>query len=758
MTFFFKTLTVIDSIGKILFLICCFILLNACSQSKKRRVLVVHSYEESYVAYPDFNEMIKKQFTKEGVSTDIRTFYLDCETYNEKEELCRMRLLLDSLTRGWTPEVILVNEDQATYSLLKCGHPLVKKTPVVFAGVNYPNQKLLDEHPLVTGHHDKINYWENIKVAKQLLGENVYLFTLLDSTYLDMKIRKDAREQFKNHKITGSFGAVELPWSEQERLCRKEGYTRFRILGMRTNDKLSGLDLIWMLSTYGKNQCYLQLKRDFTTVSITGLCKNPCMTVINEAFGYNEGLLGGYMTTLPIQAEEEVATATRILKGESPRNIPIVESRKEYVVDWNVMLQLGMQKKQIPQNYHIINIPLSKKHPVLWFAGVAVLGVGGLWGVVALLWLYFREQKRKKKALIALKNEKEMLALAIEGGTTYVWRMINNEFIFEDAFWRTQGVNPHKVSLEELVSCIHPDHSEDVYNWKNVEPSQKKKVRLRCKFYKNEYQWWEFRYTTYLQEGTEFKTAGLMLNIQDIKEHEEELEAARLLAEKAELKQSFLANMSHEIRTPLNSIVGFSNILAVDEELSLEEKQEYIDTINKNNDLLLKLINDILELSRIESGYMSFCYKKYMVKDLIDDVYMTHQVLITPRLKFLKEEDGKCLEFDVDRDRLIQVLTNFLNNATKFTEKGYIKIGYYYVPKENTVHIYVEDTGKGISNEELQIVFSRFYKQNEFSQGVGLGLSICKVIVEKLGGKITLQSEVDKGSRFTVILPCRVVS
>ena len=249
-----------------------------------------------------------------------------------------------------------------------------------------------------------------------------------------------------------------------------------------------------------------------------------------------------------------------------------------------------------------------------------------------------------------------------------------------------------------------------------------------------------------------------MLNIQEMKDREEELDAARLLAEKAELKQSFLVNMSHEIRTPLNSIVGFSNILTSDEELTLDDKQEYIDTINKNSDLLLKLVNDILELSRIESGYMSFCYKKCIVKELVDDVYMTHQVLIAPRLDFLKEEEDIPLEIDVDRERLIQVLTNFLNNATKFTESGFIKIGYYYVSEEEAVHIYVEDTGRGIPREEQQMIFSRFYKQNEFSQGAGLGLSICKVIVEKLGGKITLKSEAGKGSCFTVILPCRIIS
>ena len=330
-----------------------------------------------------------------------------------------------------------------------------------------------------------------------------------------------------------------------------------------------------------------------------------------------------------------------------------------------------------------------------------------------------------------------------------------------NSFIPGQFVNPanpaaHKKTTKHL---IHPDYWESVQiSWKNLQNARKKIAQLPCNFDGKGYQWWEFRYSTNPIGGGQYKTAGLLQNVQKVKDREEELEAARLLAEKAELKQSFLANMSHEIRTPLNSIVGFSNILAVEEDLTPEEREEYVDTINKNSELLLKLVNDILELSRIESDYMSFVYQRYQVKDLIDDVYSTHQVLISPRLEFLKETEETALEINVDRDRLIQVLTNFLNNADKFTESGTIRVGYHYFSDESKVEIYVEDTGRGIPLEEQRMIFGRFYKQNEFSQGAGLGLSICKVIVEKLGGTVTLQSEVGKGSRFAVILPCWVVA
>lgn len=734
--------------------------LSSCSPKEEHRILVIHSYEETYGGYPDYNEMISRQFEKKNIKADIRTLYLDCENYLEKQELERMFHLLDSVSVDWKPEVIIVNEDQATYSLLKCGAPLVKEVPVIFGGVNYPNWKLISQYPNVTGFHDKIDFKRNIAIAKKIFGNAISLFTVLDSTFLDNQIKQDAREQLRGSKVIGfidSIKTVRTPKQELQ-IKLKEGYTHFLAVSARVSGK-NDVSLMWILNRNYRERCYIQLKRDFTTENFGNVCMNPCLTVINEGFGYGEKLIGGYLTTLPVQVEEEVNAAVSILHGTSPLDIPIAESRKEYVADWNAMLRMGLRSERIPSGFTIINIPFNKRYPLLW-GSMLITSIILLLSLFACLWwLYLREQRRKKQALCALAHEKETLALAIAGGATYAWQLETKTFVFEDAFWHSQGISPRKLTFEELKHLIHPDYWESVQiSWKNLQNARKKIAQLPCNFDGKGYQWWEFRYSTNPIGGGQYKTAGLLQNVQKVKDREEELEAARLLAEKAELKQSFLANMSHEIRTPLNSIVGFSNILAVEEDLTPEEREEYVDTINKNSELLLKLVNDILELSRIESDYMSFVYQRYQVKDLIDDVYSTHQVLISPRLEFLKETEETVLEINVDRDRLIQVLTNFLNNADKFTESGTIRVGYHYFSDESKVEIYVEDTGRGIPLEEQRMIFGRFYKQNEFSQGAGLGLSICKVIVEKLGGTVTLQSEVGKGSRFAVILPCWVVA
>ena len=340
--------------------------LSACSEMEKRKVLVVHSYEKTYAAYPDFNKMIAETFRKRGIDVELRTVYLDCEAYRDNLESLYLHSLLDEVSENWEPEIILVNDDQATYSLLKCGHPLAKQLPVVFGGVNYPNWPLIKQYPNVTGFRDKIDFMANIKVAKEIFGKGMHLFTIIDSTYLDKQIRKDAWEQLKDEKVEGFMNSKEFNSWEWKEFVKDKSYTYFAGLTVRLQKDRSDAGLLWSLSQYTRDRCYLQLKRDFTTVNIGNICSSPSLTAINEGFGYGEKLLGGYMTTIPIQVGEMVDAAVRILHGEKPLDMPIANSAKEYVVDWEVMEQRGLSKADIPEKYSIIHIPFSEAYPWLW--------------------------------------------------------------------------------------------------------------------------------------------------------------------------------------------------------------------------------------------------------------------------------------------------------------------------------------------------------------------------------------------------------
>lgn len=723
--------------------------ISSCTRMEIRRVLVVHSYEDSYVGYPQFNLLIEKEFKKQGIQADLRFIYLDCESFQEKTELERMNNLLDSF-KAWNPEIIVVNEDQATYSLLKCNNPMVKRLPIVFGGVNYPNWDLIKQFPNVTGFHDKIDFMANINMGKRIFGKETNFFSILDSTYLDKRIHSDIKEQLKGKNI--NFIEAQFKYMDV-----KYNSTIYSTIPVR-NSRGDG-PIMWSLSKYSKKRCYLQVKRDFTTVNIGNLCSSPSLTVINEAFGGGEKLLGGYFTPLPIQVKEEVEAAAQILHGKKPSDMIIRESAKQYIIDWKVMEQLEIPISKIPADYIIPNAPFRLKHYTIWLVTIIISSLLLLSLITWLTFLYKREHKRKKKALFALADEKETLALAIEGSNTFAWKLEEDYIVFEKAFWQSLDLSPRRLTIEEIIELLHPGYREIfIKNWEKLDSAQKEIVQVQCDFNNKGYQWWEFRYTTTYISDDKSRTAGLLFNIQTFKEREKELEEAKELAEKAELKESFLANMSHEIRTPLNAIVGFSTILASDEELEKEEKDDYIQAINHNNELLLKLINDILELSRLRSGNMTFAYEECRVDEIINNIYITHQMLIPGYLQFLLEEETNAkLQITTDKVRITQVITNFLNNACKFTKEGSITLGYRYVPARNVVEIFVEDTGKGINAEEQKMIFDRFYKQDEFAQGVGLGLSICQSIIDRLNGCIELWSKPGKGSRFTIILPCKVI-
>lgn len=253
------------------------------------------------------------------------------------------------------------------------------------------------------------------------------------------------------------------------------------------------------------------------------------------------------------------------------------------------------------------------------------------------------------------------------------------------------------------------------------------------------------------EDGKPLTLVGSSLVITNRKKMEQELTTAKDLAEESNrLKSAFLANMSHEIRTPLNAIVGFSGILASTEEE--EEKQEYVSIIENNNTLLLQLISDILDLSKIEAGTLELNYSNIELNELMRELergFLLRVKTDAVKLEFV-EPAGPCMAY-TEKNRLSQLMINLVTNAIKFTEKGSIRFGYEM--RENELYFYVTDTGCGIPKDKQQNIFGRFVKLNSFAQGTGLGLSICKTLMDHMGGRIGVESEEGKGSTFWFTLP-----
>lgn len=748
--------------GYILILSLCLVCAHP-AHAETRRIALIHSFEPGYPPAAKALELLQKEFSLLGLDCDVREYYLDCDRYMEEAENLRMAGFVDDLS-AWGAELIAVLDDQAAYALMACRHPLAHEIPVVFSGVNYPNISLLLQYPNITGYADTPDYLRTIRMIESIMGKS-RICLMKGQVFLDRKIWHALNEQCRGQGfaiVTSTEGAY-FAGSSYHRVRERETISPIlkrqnidvlldttKIVRM-TSDSIAIRHLMWL--GRGDNTLLLYTKRDYTTKRVGMLFDNPTFQTINEGFGFADYLLGGYFTPLESQIRYMATGIKERLEGRMPRQ-QVTECAKQYVLNWHVLQKYGIPLESIPAEYTVMYIPFSERYRYPILIGSILGAVFVLTVIVLLSFSLLRERRRKREALRNLLYEHETLCLAIEGNSTYAWRLEGDSVSCDSQFCELIHHRPGRLLLDEITPYIHPDDLPAFR--KNIAARHERthhKGQYRCNF-TGEFQCWEFSYNTIHTPGHAPIIAGLLQNIQELKDHEQELIESRELAEQAELKQSFLNNMSHEIRTPLNAIVGFSDMLANEPEFSNEERQEFVDIINTNTKLLLKLVGDVLELSRIESGNLSFTFQRESVCRLLDDVYQTHSLLIRPPLQFLKDFPPEDVQVNVDPMRLTQVLTNFLNNANKFTKEGSIRLGYCCPSGMSEVHLYVEDTGIGIPHSEQKMIFERFYKRSEFSQGVGLGLSICVLIVEKMGGRIELRSEEGRGSRFTVVLPC----
>ena len=268
--------------------------------------------------------------------------------------------------------------------------------------------------------------------------------------------------------------------------------------------------------------------------------------------------------------------------------------------------------------------------------------------------------------------------------------------------------------------------------------------------------YWTESYATVTTRDTEGKPlviVGTSMCIDERKEMESALVIARNKAEESDrLKSAFIANMSHEIRTPLNAIIGFTSVLPdIDGD---EERKELIGLIQENNQKLLRIIDDVMNISKIESGKEKLVMTSFELNDFIRSLMDGHVPNLQPGVSLSVMFNQSALNVTTDMDRLREILNHLLSNAVKFTSKGSIIIG-YDAPHEGRVRLWVQDTGKGISPEHQERVFERFFKVDEYIPGAGLGLSICRTMAYSIGGDVGVESTLGEGSKFWVDLPIK---
>lgn len=342
----------------------------------------------------------------------------------------------------------------------------------------------------------------------------------------------------------------------------------------------------------------------------------------------------------------------------------------------------------------------------------------------------------------------------LQSTQSFLWYLYKGELVLGQRFFESSGLRERRIPLAAVLRCVSRQDRMEIHktfeeadeaglyvDFNITFPRSKVTHSLSVMVCRDA--------TRLVKEDPDGNLMGILTIIDGARQKEKERKRAFDLEEESKLKASFLAAMGHEIRTPVNIITGFSQILAqTGSETSEEELKGYSQIISDNTEQLLRLLNDVLNSSS-EGEEIQMSLKTRKVKDLVEELYATYNVVIPDYLEYNIVRGCDDVYVDVNRSSMMQVMSNLVNNAVKFTKKGGITMGWQC--KDDEVVIYLEDTGIGVPREKQELIFDRYYKESSSTAGAGIGLSLCRRLVENMHGKIQVQSEVGKGSRFELI-------
>ena len=738
----------------------------ACQNDNTKKIVVIFSQHERVHCYGDFRESLEKALKKKHINAHLSYFYLDCEKWSHNEEVDEARRILNEAGQQGFPDMVMTIGDEVTYSVMTTRDSMIRTVPVVFGAVAFPNEGMLRKNPNLVGYKDSTNIVENIYLAGRICGIHA-VNTLLSSHYLDKMCKKRIKEQIAGRTdIIDNIGWERTLFEIFNLPPEMYSITPFSLYNLQQNthmdtkqDSLGNENLMLAMSRFTK-MTYVQMKYDTESQMMVNMSSTkPMLTATWLDFGAPESrFIAGYFAGAETIANDVAGVAAEIFNGKKTTDIPVRIHTKKYWMDWQVAKKHGYTKDNLPEDFTILNMPFKDRHPKLYLFINYGSGIIAVIVIIVLLRIVIKERKLKHNALKQVERENLLYNMAVENSHTFAWERCGEYIYLSDTFWHHYRQQPHVCDVEEFVGMIHPDYRKEYLNGvEMVNQGDSYSGEVKADFYRNgEWHWYQIRGKgVFDKNGKYVRSYGMLLKVDDYKLKEFQLDEARRLAEEATLKESFLANMSHEIRTPLNAIVGFSQLLAMpDGDYAPEEKAMFIDAILTNNDLLLKLINDIIDLSCVESGEMKFVIKTYSARAILSRAYNKYNSTVPDNLEFRLSlpEDGSDENVDVDENRLDIIFNNLISNAVKYTNDGSITVGWQRATGKYKVEIFVEDTGCGLSDDDAKMVFSRFYKKDKFQQGTGLGLSICKAVAIRLDGNIMVKSKLGEGTRFSVYL------
>ena len=678
----------------------------------------MYSSSPYYDCYGNFEELLRQEFRKQGIEPVFNKFYLDFNTVDPKEGIKNMEAYLE-IIKDKPVALILTVGDQAASALFNTRHRLLSSVPVVACNVHFPDEKLIKEYERrkVYVLRDAPDFQRNIDFIKSLRPQvGIDVIYNIDLTPLGCK-SFDLLTRFADRKEMrllgcGSAFSVEPEYKELQEMVEHYNLMPARAGSHVGKDEIT-ISLCPFRYTKGtslfvdmeksksgqKKEVFLLDKFDQMSLPITKALNIPSFSCIRQGFGEDAKIVGGYMATDEISARTAADFSVRLMNKEKIGMPKIRDMEKEYVLDWTYFSAYAdFDVENVPEDVRIINYSFYDRYrnELYFLTGLFILA----FILVLVSWLRIRRRSREeRKNLEMLEEIHKRLTLSMDGGRVALWDIQGENIEFDENYTRLVGMEQRTFVRTDFLKYAYPDDVSLLNSlYETLHQSTDMHVRrVRFSFSEENYRWYELRCRSLKDAKGRIMLAGVMQDIQLQVEREEQLIQAKQMAENAELKQSFLNNMSHEIRTPLNAIVGFTNLLVGEggDEIEPEEKKAMLEIINRNNELLLKLVNDVVEISRLDSGNLDLEIKEWNMTTVVKEIYMAYQALIKPSLQFhLVLDESLSLPVSIDRMRFIQVISNFLNNADKFTRSGSVTLGCSVDKERRKVSVYVQDTGK----------------------------------------------------------------
>ncbi len=705
-------------------------------------IVLLNSYHPTFKWTNDLTFGVVNQLqAKDNYRVSIE--FMDAKRFHSAKHLNAFGEYLTEKYQAIKVDGVICSDNHAFEFFLKYGQDIWGDVPMTFCGVNNINDFQIDTIKY-KGVEESINMKGTLDLITKLQPNLDTLIVISDPTlsgiiFLNQFIQT-TQSEFPNLNYT-AINAISV---EQ--------------LGSELKKFNPANKAIYLLSLYIPRD---GISRDMIHEAEFLLSNLDVPVYGNWNFLFGDFIVGGVIMGGYDQGTIAAKRLKEILNGKV-QNIPYLTPTPEKIIfDYPRLIKYKLDQQVLPDNTEFINRPESflEKYKRQLTIGLMVLGF--LMTVILILLRIISLKNIVEKKL--LKSESR-LALSLEGANLGLWDV---DFVKNNIFLSTQisnlldyGYKKPNLTLKNWRTFFHPEDVDQLTEAFQMHANgvlSSFKGEIRIKTFKNQYKWFLMNGKIIEEEnGNPARMIGILMNINFQKEFEEQLRIAKEKAEESDrLKSSFLANMSHEIRTPMNAILGFTDLI-LNENISREESLKYLKHIQNSGESLLSLINDIIDFSKIQSGQLSLRSDTFDLNVLIDNITLVANALIERNKKNIRVIAKKGSPNDnfliiLDPLRLEQVIYNLVNNAIKFTESGEITISYRIVDA-TTLAFSVKDTGKGVAPEHHELIFERF-RQVETSStdifgGTGLGLAITRSLLSLMGGKISVESELNQGATF----------